>query len=107
MSVRHVVLFRLHDGLPPSDARVQAAVAASAGLADTVPGGADWRIGPDLSGRDVAAHFGGVGDFESRETLAAFLAHPDHLAVGSLWAPLASIIVCDVQWPPAGPTSNA
>lgn len=106
MSIRHVVLFHLKAGIPPDDPRVQAAVTASASLAATVPGGGSWRIGPDTSGRDVAAPFGGIGDFESREGLAAFLAHPDHGDVGMLWAPLATITVCDLEWPPVSPTST-
>ena len=99
MTIRHVVLFRLNDGVSPDHPDVQAAAAASTALSATVPGGADWRLGRDLSGRQVAAHFGGVGDFESAESLAAFLTHPEHLVAASLWARVATWSVCDLDWP--------
>lgn len=94
--IRHMVLFRLREGVALDDPRVAEAVAGSAALRDTVPGGADWRIGADTSGREVASHFGGVGDFEDAESLRAFLAHPDHQAAAARWAELATWTVCDI-----------
>lgn len=97
--IRHIVLFRLHDGVARDDPRVAEAVAGSAALRDTVPGGGDWRIGADTSGRDVAADYGGVGDFEGVEALQAFLAHPQHQAAAARWAQLATWTVCDITIP--------
>jgi hypothetical protein len=99
MTIRHMVLFRLNPDVPVDDPRVAEAVAGSAALRGSVPGGEDWRIGPDLSGRDVAAHFGGVGDFASQEVLSAFLAHPDHVAAAGRWSPIATWTICDVELP--------
>jgi Stress responsive A/B Barrel Domain len=98
VTIRHLVLFRLHEGVATDDPRVPEAVAGSAGLRETVPGGEDWRIGPDLSGRDVAADYAGAGDFASMATLAEFLAHPLHQAAAQRWAPIATWTVADIEW---------
>jgi hypothetical protein len=99
VTIRHIVLFRLHGGVSHDDPRVTEAVAGSAGLRTTVPGGEDWRIGADTSDREVSADFGGVGDFESPAVLRAFLTHPDHVAAADRWTRIAGWTVCDLEIP--------
>ena len=99
MSIRHIVLFRLNAGVLPGDPRVREAIAASSALSNSVAGGQDWHIGPDLSGRDVAVDFAGVGDFASRDALAQFLADPQHRAAAWQWAQVGTITIADIDWP--------
>jgi Stress responsive A/B Barrel Domain len=103
MTIRHLVLFRLHEDVTPDDPRVHEAVAGSAALRTSVPGGQRWRIGPDLSGRDVAAHFAGAGDFASMAALAGFLTHPLHQAAARRWATIATWTIADIEWPGSEP----
>lgn len=95
--IRHMVLFTLNDDISTDDDRVRAAVAGSAALRAEVPGGSDWVIDADLSGRDIAADFAGVGDFASTHSLADFLAHPQHRAAGQRWAEIASWVIADIE----------
>ncbi len=99
MTIRHLVLFRLNDGVSAHDPRVREAVAASAELRESVPGGESWRIGSDVSGRDVAADFAGVGDFTSREVLAQYLADPRHQEAARLWSRVGTVVIADLDWP--------
>lgn len=95
--IRHIVLFRLADGVRPEDAEVQQAVAAEHRLAEKIPGGGSWRFGPSVTSRDLCADFAGVGDFDSLDTLGRFLGHPAHLDAAKLWKNLASWTVADLD----------
>lgn len=106
MTIRHLVLFRLHGDVRADDARVAEAVAASAALRGTVPGGEDWRIGADLSGREVSADFAGAGDFASTEALGAFLTDRRHVEAAARWAQIATWTVADLAWPPHSPVQD-
>lgn len=94
--IRHIVLFRLNEGVTTSDARVQRACAAEVALAKSFPG-VGWTFGPDVSERPGAADFAGVGEFASNEALQAFLAEPVHREAGRLWSGIADWIVADLD----------
>ena len=96
--IRHIVLFRLADGVRPDDAEVQYAVAAEHRLAEQIPEGRSWRFGPSVTSRDACADFAGVGDFDTLDALARFLGHPAHLDAAKLWRNLATWTVADLDF---------
>jgi hypothetical protein len=95
--IRHVVLFRLAEGIAGDDPRVVQAVAAEYRLAELVPEAAGWRFGPSVTHREVCADFAGVGDFDSLDALSRFLAHPAHRQAAGLWSGLATWSVADLD----------
>lgn len=97
MRLRHIVIFHLLEGISPEDERVVAACVVEEELAVAVPGDHGWVFGPDVSGREIAADFAGMGDFSSRAALAEFLAHPAHTEAGSRWAGLVRLTVVDIE----------
>lgn len=97
MTIRHLVLFHLLDGIDAHDPRVSAAVAVEQELARAIPGDHGWVFGRDVSRRPVSADFAGTGDFGSAEELAAFLAHPAHAAAGEAWSGLVRLTVADIE----------
>lgn len=97
MSLRHIVLFYLLEGIDPESEEVEAANAAEQKLADAIPGNHGWVFGTDVSRREISADFAGVGDFDSTSALADFLAHPAHKEAARLWTGLARWTVADIK----------
>ncbi len=77
--IRHTVLFRLP---PDTHEEVVAEVAAALrGLPPKVPQIRAYQVGNDLGLRDGTWDLVVIGDFDSPEDFAGYLAHPDHQAV--------------------------
>lgn len=79
MSLRHIVLFRFTD-----DATDEQVSALAAGL-DALPGKIEqirsYEHGRDVGVRPSSWDYGLVAAFDSAEDFAAYLDHPDHLAL--------------------------
>lgn len=73
---RHVVLFKLVDGLPAD--RVDAMAAALRELPATVPTLRAYHVGPAVSGTH---DFAVVADFDDEAGWRAYDEHPDHVRV--------------------------
>ncbi|MEV7692872.1 Dabb family protein [Microbacterium sp. NPDC089189] len=80
--LRHIVLFRVHDGV--SSSRVTEAIDSLRSLA-VLPGIVDWRVELSLDqrkGRIVVED----ATFTDDEAFEKFRSHPAHVAVGQLMA---------------------
>lgn len=97
MTLRHIVLFHLLDGVGPDDERVLAACAAEEELTTSIPGDHGWIFGPDHSRREISADYAGTGDFASSAQLADFLAHRAHVEAARRWIGLARWTVADIE----------
>jgi hypothetical protein len=90
--IRHIVFWRLNGDTPEARAAQTAEIkAALEGLNGRIPGllhlevGSDFSRGPDST--DIVLY----SEFASREALAAYHDHPDHLLV----APLVKAARCE------------
>ena len=97
MMIRHMVLLTLRDEFRPDAAEVQAALKASRDMAHQIPEAATWVVHHGVSERKGAADFVGCGDFDDRNAVQRFLAHPDHLHTASLWDVVSRAVVADIQ----------
>lgn len=91
MPIRHIVLFRVHDGIE-SD-QIDAAVAGLTSLAD-VPGILEWTVRVSTDERKGVVIVENAL-FESREALAVFAAHPAHQASAERLRTMADWLIGD------------
>jgi quinol monooxygenase YgiN len=83
VSIRHVVVWTLKD---PADAsRFKAMLDACAGL---VPGMLEFEVGIRHDGFEASADVVLVARFADTDALAAYHAHPRHVAISSQLTPL-------------------
>jgi hypothetical protein len=80
--ILHCVFVRFKAAIQPADK--QALYDVIAGLRDGSPGIVDMKFGPNISPEGLNGGFvdGWAVTFENVEARDAYLAHPDHLAVG-------------------------
>ncbi|MEY9870662.1 hypothetical protein ABH931_000116 [Streptacidiphilus sp. MAP12-33] len=95
--IRHLVLFKLNDGVTKDDPRVPAAVAAFEKVGQTVPELREWQIGWNITDRDIAQDFAINSLVEDAATLQAYLTHPDHVAAAGLWREFATWVIADFE----------
>jgi hypothetical protein len=76
----HVVLFRLKPGVAKDDSRVQSALADLAALKGRIDGIGDWEVAANFTDRPIASDFALYSTFANRESLAAYVPHPEHQA---------------------------
>ncbi|MET8981502.1 Dabb family protein [Streptomyces sp. NPDC004539] len=92
---RHLVLFKLNEGVKPDDARVEAGEAAFAALAGRIDDVKFWEQGWNVSDRPIAYDFAINSAFEDAEALKRYVEHPEHQAAAALWREFATWIVAD------------
>lgn len=96
--IRHLVLFKLNDGIDRhDDERAEAAAKAFEGLDAVVPGVREWQCGWNTTARDIAYDFGINSLFEDRAALQAYGDHPAHRAAAAQWQELATWVVVDFE----------
>lgn len=95
----HLVLFKLKPGVPKDDPRVEAAVASLSTLNRRVPGIIDWEVGRNITDRPIAGDIALYSTFSSRETLAAYVPHPEHQAFVTAMREIAEWTLVDYERP--------
>ncbi|HEX8805016.1 MAG TPA: Dabb family protein [Acidimicrobiales bacterium] len=78
MGVRHVVLFRLAEGVTAE--QVDAIAEGLAALPAAIGEIRGYRFGPDLGLSDTTWDFAVVADFDSAEDYLVYRDHPEHRA---------------------------
>lgn len=80
--VKHIVMWHLHDEVNGRSKAESAAAIKEAleALKGKIPGLLHIEVGLDFDGSDQAADVALYSEFESREALAAYQAHPLHQA---------------------------
>jgi len=80
--IRHIVMWRLRGESAEHQQAARARVKAGfEGLRGMIPGMRNVEIGFDVSGAEYACDVVLFSEFESREALAAYANHPEHLRV--------------------------
>jgi len=96
--IRHLVLFKLNEGVKPDDAQVVAGEAAFAALPGQIEDIESWEQGWNLSPRPVAYDFAINSAFADAEALKRYVEHPAHQAGVVLWREFATWIVADYEF---------
>ncbi|NEC28416.1 Dabb family protein [Streptomyces sp. SID8111] len=96
--IRHLVLFRLDEGVRRDDPRVVAGVEAFRALGDTIPEVRFWECAWNITDRPIAYDFAINSAFDDSDALQRYLTHPDHEAGVALWREFATWVIADYEF---------
>lgn len=95
--IRHIVLFKLLDGVTRDDPRAVSAFDALAKLDDVIPELRFWQVGWNISDRDIAYDVALIADVDDAGALRRYVVHPDHQAVLPLLREVSTWVVADLE----------
>ncbi|MFF7635661.1 Dabb family protein [Kitasatospora sp. NPDC008050] len=95
--IRHLVLFKLNEGIAKDDDRALAAAKAFEGLDQQIPELREWQHGWNVSPRDVAYDYAINSLVADQAALQAYATHPEHVAAAQLWRQIATLVVADFE----------
>ncbi|GAA0386920.1 Dabb family protein [Streptomyces luteireticuli] len=93
--IRHLVLFKLNEGVDRDDPRVLAGVEAFERLDGAVPELRFWECAWNISDRPIAYDFAVNSAVEDAEALQRYLDHPAHRAAAAQWREFATWVIAD------------
>ncbi|MFH9858608.1 Dabb family protein [Streptomyces sp. NPDC017202] len=93
--IRHLVLFKLDEGVTRDDPRVVEGEAAFRALGGQIEELRFWELGWNISDRPIAYDFAINSAVEDAEALKRYLEHPAHQAGVALWREFATWVVAD------------
>jgi hypothetical protein len=95
--IRHLVLFKLNEGVAKDDPRALAAAEAFIGLDKQIPELLEWQCGFNISPREVAYDYALNSLFADEDALKVYATHPAHVAVAEQWRAIATTVVADFE----------
>ncbi|AXI78746.1 Dabb family protein [Peterkaempfera bronchialis] len=96
--IRHLVLFKLNDGVDrEGDERVAAGAKAFEELGALIPELREWECGWNTTTRDIAYDFAINSLVDDRDALKAYLSHPAHQAAAAQWSEFATWVIADIE----------
>ncbi|MFH8394119.1 Dabb family protein [Streptomyces sp. NPDC018036] len=93
--IRHLVLFKLNEGVTRDEPRVAEGVAAFRALRGLIPELRFWECAWNISDRPIAYDFAINSAVEDADALKAYLEHPAHVAGVALWREFATWVIAD------------
>ncbi|MCQ9135298.1 MULTISPECIES: Dabb family protein [Streptomyces] len=96
--IRHLVLFKLNEGVRRDDPRVVRGEAAFRALGDAIEELRFWELGWNVSDRPIAYDFAINSAVEDADALKRYIEHPDHQAGVALWREFATWVVADYEF---------
>lgn len=96
--IRHLVLFKLADGVERDDPRVQEGVAAFRSLEGSIPEIRFWELGWNISDRPIAHDFAINSGFDDVDALRRYVEHPEHQAGVALWKEFSTWVIADYPY---------
>ncbi|MFF1545214.1 Dabb family protein [Streptomyces sp. NPDC058291] len=96
--IRHLVLFKLNEGVERDDPRVVRGEAAFRDLGGKIPELRFWELGWNVSDRPIAYDFAINSAVEDVDSLKRYLEHPDHRSGVALWREFATWVVADYEF---------
>ncbi|OAR23907.1 hypothetical protein A8W25_15595 [Streptomyces sp. ERV7] len=93
--IRHLVLFRLNEGVERDEARVAAGVKAFEELDGLVPELRFWECAWNITDRPIAYDFAINSAVEDADALKRYLEHPAHQAAAAQWREFATWVIAD------------
>ncbi|MFJ6571269.1 Dabb family protein [Streptomyces sp. NPDC091292] len=96
--IRHLVLFKLNDGVVRDDPRVVAGAEAFKALGGQIPELAFWECAWNISDRPIAYDFAINSAVADTDALRRYLEHPAHQAGVALWREFATWVIADYEF---------
>ena len=96
--IRHLVLFKLNDGVGRDDPRVLAGVEAFRALGGRIEELRFWELGWNISDRPIAYDFAINSAVDDQDALRRYLEHPAHQAGVALWREFATWVIADYEF---------
>ncbi|MER7516967.1 Dabb family protein [Streptomyces sp. NPDC126499] len=96
--IRHLVLFKLNDGVRRDEPRVVAGVEAFRALGAQIPELRFWECDWNITDRPIAYDFAINSAVEDKDALQRYLDHPAHQAGVALWREFATWVIADYEF---------
>ncbi|MFE2047428.1 Dabb family protein [Streptomyces sp. NPDC059459] len=96
--IRHLVLFKLDDGVERDDPRVEQGVEAFRSLGGRIEELRFWECGWNISDRPTAYDFAINSAVDDAGALQRYLDHPAHQAGVALWREFATWVIADYEF---------
>ncbi|MER0244368.1 Dabb family protein [Streptomyces sp. HSW2009] len=96
--IRHLVLFKLNEGVTRDEERVIAGAKAFAELEGVVPELTFWECAWNITERPIAYDFAINSAVADRDALTRYLEHPAHQAVAAQWREFATWVIADYEF---------
>ncbi|MFF4604046.1 Dabb family protein [Streptomyces sp. NPDC001339] len=96
--IRHLVLFKLNDGVSRDEERVQAAVRAFEALKGDIAELAFWECAWNITERPIAYDFAINSAVADKDALQRYLEHPAHQAAAAQWREFATWVIADYEF---------
>ncbi|MFF5450864.1 Dabb family protein [Streptomyces sp. NPDC012950] len=93
--IRHLVLFKLNDGVDRDEPRVVAGVEAFRALGERIPELRFWECDWNITDRPIAYDFAINSAVEDADALQRYLEHPAHQAGVAQWREFATWVIAD------------
>ncbi|MEU9118343.1 Dabb family protein [Streptomyces sp. NPDC048506] len=96
--IRHLVLFKLNDGVSRDEERVQAGARAFEALKDTIGELEFWECAWNITERPIAYDFAINSAVADKDALTRYLEHPAHQAAAAQWREFATWVIADYEF---------
>ncbi|GGV00349.1 hypothetical protein GCM10010211_79620 [Streptomyces albospinus] len=96
--IRHLVLFKLNDGVSRDEERVRSGVRAFAELEKQIPELAFWECAWNITDRPIAHDFAINSAVADTDALKRYLEHPAHQAAAAQWREFATWVIADYEF---------
>lgn len=93
--IRHLVLFKLNDGVGRDEPRVVAGARAFEELGGLIPELTSWECGWNVTDRPIAYDFAINSSVADAADLTTYLEHPAHQAAAGQWREFATWVIAD------------
>ena len=95
--IKHIVLFKVREGIGGEDPRLLRAIDALRELEGAIDGIRLWEVGKNVSDRPIAVDYALYSAFDSGADLAAYVDDPAHREVVELLKKVCTWKVCDYE----------
>lgn len=96
--IRHLVLFKLNEGVSRDEPRVIAGAKAFEKLGGQVPEVEFWECAWNITDRPIAYDFAINSAVSDRDALQRYLDHPAHRAGVAQWREFATWVIADYEF---------
>lgn len=96
--IRHLVLFKLNDGVGRDDPRAVAGAEAFFALGDQIEELRSWECAWNITDRPIAYDFAINSSVEDTDALKRYVEHPAHQAAAGQWREFATWVIADYEF---------
>ncbi|KAA6215084.1 MULTISPECIES: Dabb family protein [Streptomyces] len=96
--IRHLVLFKLNEGVERDEPRVVAGAQAFQELADQIPELEFWECAWNITDRPIAYDFAVNSAVADTDALKRYIEHPAHQAAAGQWREFATWVIADYEF---------